>query len=119
MQHPAVVYVLTGFKQDLGFRVFSFERVGMEPRPISTVRADLGLARKHGILMQELPLQCRRVLEHAGDDGAARSLTYSEEAMLACVGAGQAQRELAARKKLWKPRAEGEAPADSLGHSRR
>lgn len=104
MQHPAVAYILTGFKQDLGFRVFSFERAGTEPRSTSTVRADIGLARKHGILMQELPLLCRAVLEHGTDDGAVRSQTYSEEAMQACVGARRMQRELAARKKLSKPR---------------
>ena len=102
MQHPKVAYVLTGFQQDSGCRVYSFERLGCEPRLVSTVRADLALARKHGILTQELPLLCREALEHDGDDNTARTLLFSEDAMLAWVAARQQQRELAARKKLWK-----------------
>ncbi|MGH9416344.1 MAG: hypothetical protein ACRD01_06915 [Terriglobales bacterium] len=98
-----MIYALTGFKQDLGFRVFSFERTGAEPRSTATVRANLDLARKHGILAQELPLLCREVLDHAPQTGSVTNLTYSEDAMLACIGARRAQRELAARKKLHPP----------------
>lgn len=115
MQQSEVVFVLTGFKQVLSFRVFSFERRGVVPISISTVRADLELARKHGIPIQELPLLCRRVLECATNGSDALCLNYSEAAMLACADARRAEHELAARKKLWKPRPDADAPVSSFG----
>lgn len=72
-------YLLLGFTQDAGSRIFAFEGVAADRgRTAYSVRADLALARKHGIQMQELPLLCRGVLEqrHEGDD--QRAFTFTE-----------------------------------------
>jgi hypothetical protein len=76
-------FILTGFTQDMGFRVFAFERVGADRvRTEFTVRADLALIRRHDIRMQELPLLCRGLLERHDGDNEPRTLTYTEEEML-------------------------------------
>lgn len=92
-------YVLTGFQETLGFRVFAFEGVTTgQPREPYTVRADLALARRYGIRLQELPLLCRAVLDHLAEDDPGRTFTYSEEQM--CNHAlGAAARRLAETKR--------------------
>ena len=75
-------YILTGFTHDLGFRVFAFEGVGADRlRIVYSVRADLALARKYGIHMQELPLLCREILEQRDGADTRRAFTYTEAAM--------------------------------------
>jgi len=75
-------FILTGFTQDLGFRVFAFEGVKADrTRTQYTVRADLGLVRKYGIRVQELPLLCRSLLDKAGDCEQTRTLIFSEDDM--------------------------------------
>jgi len=74
-------YILTGFTQELGFRIFEFDRVQNHERVTYTVRADLALSRKYAIRMQELPLLCRRVLEDCGPAAEQTSITFTEEAM--------------------------------------
>jgi hypothetical protein len=71
-------YTFTGFTHDAGFRVFAFEGIGEDRvRLPYSVKADLALARKYGIRVQELPLLCREVLEQrTGADGQA--FTYLE-----------------------------------------
>ena len=57
-------FVLTGFTQDLGFRVFAFEGIGADRiRTKFTVKAELALIRNYGIRIQELPLLCRGLLD--------------------------------------------------------
>jgi hypothetical protein len=100
-------FVLTGFTQDIGFRVFAFERMGVDRvRTKMTVRADLALIRRYGIQVQELPLLCRNLLERtdgeAGSDGAAEphALIYSEDEMsLHAKGCAAAKAAAAQRKK--------------------
>ena len=84
-------FILTGFTQDIGFRVFAFEGVAIgQIRTAFTVRADLALSRRYGIAMQELPLLCRGLLDRRGDgvepeveNAKDHSLTFSEEEMRA------------------------------------
>jgi hypothetical protein len=78
---PKIQFMLTGFKQDIGFRVFSFEAspVGA-PKVLYSVKADLALARRYGIQMQALPLLCWELLERS-DNVGERSFTYSEDEM--------------------------------------
>lgn len=72
-------YILTGFTQDTGFRVFAFEGVTDHwVRTPYSVRADLALARKHGIRVQELPLLCRGLLDRRSDDDDQRTFTFTE-----------------------------------------
>ena len=82
-------FVLVGFTQDAGFRVFAFEGVGEDrTRTKYTVRADLALIRGYEIRVQELPLLCRGLLERVtqitsevtGEEPAARESALQEPA---------------------------------------
>ena len=75
-------FSLIGFRQDTGFRVFTFEGTAADhTRTAYTVRADLALTRKHGIRVQELPLLCRGLLERAGEGEQKYTATFTEEEM--------------------------------------
>jgi hypothetical protein len=75
-------FMLTGFTQDMAFRVFAFERMGSDRvRTKMVVRADLALIRRYGIQMQELPLLCRNLLERSDNDAETHTLTFSEDDM--------------------------------------
>jgi hypothetical protein len=77
-----VQFSLIGFRQDTGFRVFTFESTAADhTRTAYTVRADLALTRKHGIRVQELPLLCRGLLERAGEGEQKYTATFTEEEM--------------------------------------
>jgi hypothetical protein len=92
-------YVLTGFTQDGGFRVFAFQGIRSDQtRSAFTVRADLSLIRAYEIMVQELPLLCRALLEQTGES-ADRSFTYSEDEMRRHAGIRIADREAVQRKK--------------------
>jgi len=93
-------FILTGFTQDVGFRVFAFERVAdNRTRTACTVRADLALSRRYGIQMQELPLLCRALLERRDDGEGLPTLTFTEDEMRLCMFERRAAREAAAQKK--------------------
>ena len=50
-------FILTGFTQEAGFRVFTFESLAADrTRTKFTVKTDLSLIRNYGIQVQELPL---------------------------------------------------------------
>jgi len=77
-------FTFTGFRQEGGSRVFSYEALGEDRvRTRFTVRVDLELSRRHGIRLQELPLLCVSVLERrTGDE---RDLVFTDEAMARSV----------------------------------
>jgi hypothetical protein len=71
-------YTLTGFTHDAGFRVFAFEGIGEDRvRLPYSVKADIALARRYGIRVQELPLLCRELLEQR-TDAQGQAFTYLE-----------------------------------------
>ncbi len=75
-------FTLTGFKQDIGFRVFTFQGTSADrTRSEYSVRADLALTRKYGIQMQELPLLCRGLLERCPEGDPQHAITFTEEQM--------------------------------------
>ncbi len=75
-------FILVGFKQDIGFRVFTFESVAADKvRTEYKIRADLSLAQKHGIRIQELPLLCRALLERGGEEEKNRPTLFTEDEM--------------------------------------
>jgi hypothetical protein len=77
-----MTFILTGFKQDAGFRVFAFEGIASDKSRVNfTVRADLALSRRFGIRMQELPLLCRGLLDQIGEAAKDHAITFSEERM--------------------------------------
>ena len=98
-------FMLVGFSQDGGFRVFTFEGIGEDrTRTKFTVRTDLALIRGYGIRMQELPLLCREYLERAtlvevGSTEPERTWTYTEDEMRLHASGCAAVRDAAQRKK--------------------
>jgi len=108
-------FVLVGFTQDAGFRVFAFEGIGEDrTRTKFTVRADLALIRGYEIRVQELPLLCRALLERVtqigsevtGQEGTApeparleNTWTYTEEEMRLHASGCAEVRDAAQRKK--------------------
>ena len=91
-----MTFLLSGFKEGSGSRCFSFDCVAADrSRTNVIVGADMALARKHAIRLQELPLLCVRLLESLGDEGLCGTLTLTEAHMLA----SQAETRLAAVKK--------------------
>jgi hypothetical protein len=106
---PKMQFMLTGFKQDIEFRVFNFETspVGA-PKVQFSVRADLALARRYGIQMQALPLLCWELLERnenslpeniGAESTMERSFTYSEEEMCRYARTCKEERAAIALKK--------------------
>jgi hypothetical protein len=93
-------FILTGFTQELGFRVFAFERMGEDRvRTRCTVKADLVLVRRYGIRLQELPLMCRGLLERGDEGSETPTMTFSEEQMRVCADERAAAKEGAAHKR--------------------
>lgn len=77
-------FTLAGFQEGNGFRRFAFECVGADrSRNTIIVRADVGLARKHDIRLQELPLICLRLLESLDEERVASPITLTEDHMIA------------------------------------
>src|SRR5947199_3791078 len=79
-----MTFTLSGFKEGDGLRRFLFQRVDTD-RSKSTVivRADVSLARKHDIRLQELPLICVRLLESLGAEVPLGPITLTEDHMIA------------------------------------
>ncbi len=103
-------FVLTGFTQDLGCRVFAFEGVAADRiRTAFTVRADLALIRRYGIQIQELPLLCRSVLERRDEGNEMQAFIFSEDEMRTWATARAAAKDEAAhrRKPPRRPAPEG------------
>lgn len=93
-------FILAGFTQDLGFRVFAFARTGDDAvRTEYTVRADLALIRRYDIRVQELPLLCRGLLERREPGDETRSVTLTEEEMCLYAKDCAATRQAAAQKR--------------------
>ena len=92
-------YILTGFRQDKGFRVFAFEGAAADrTRTGFTVRADLALVLRYGIKIQELPLLCRELLEKQSE-GDERTMTFTEKDMCSHVRACKEARDAAQQKR--------------------
>lgn len=95
-------FILLGFSQNNNMRRFFFERTGAAgmAREQFTVDADMGLARRYKIAMQDLPLLCRRMLDQA-DGTVSRTLIFGEAQM--CSHAGILASEMEARALKKKP----------------
>lgn len=103
-------YQFIRFDQSEGVRRFAFDCIA-EDRSISkvVVRADVMLARKYDIRLQELPLLCRRFLAELPPDSMEQSVTFSEAQMRAVQ---TASRPLADTKQRKPPRVSA-----STGHA--
>jgi hypothetical protein len=95
-----MTFTLSGFTEGNGHRRFAFQCVGGDGgRKTVIVRADVSLARKHEIRLQELPLICLRLLQNSGDDVIEELITLTEDQMIAV----QTIARSAAEKKFRKP----------------
>lgn len=76
-------FILTGFTPDARGRVFAFQGISADQKKTEhTVTADLSVIRLYGILIQELPLLCRALLESRHEAGLDhRALILTEEDM--------------------------------------
>jgi hypothetical protein len=93
-------FILTGFTQDTGFRVFAFQGVGANGTRLEyTVKADLGLSRSYGIRLQELPLLCRGLLDRLAEGAEARTVTFTEEGMRLHADNRAAERDAARQRR--------------------
>ena len=120
-------FILTGFTQDLAFRVFAFERMGLDRiRTKFVVKADLALVRRYGIQVQELPLLCRTLLDRSDDGGeTAHSDLHGRRYEPARQGSRGRERSGRAEEKTATPDAQrkcgsclARSPADSGGRGR-
>ncbi|MCU1337033.1 MAG: hypothetical protein JWO19_2614 [Bryobacterales bacterium] len=93
-------FILTGFTQDMAFRVFAFERMGLDRvRTKYAVKADLALVRRYGIQVQELPLLCRNLLARCDESQENHTLTFTEDDMCLHAKDRAAAKESAAQKR--------------------
>lgn len=75
-------YKLLGFSHIGSLRQFLFERVANGVAPIQyTVLADVMIARKFNLSLQQLPALCARLLQEAGEDQPAGLLLLTEADM--------------------------------------
>lgn len=100
VENPKMQFILKGFSQVMGFRVFAFEGIAADrTRSAFTVGTDLALTRRYGIRLQELPLLCRAVLERCHEGEEKRAFTYTEADMRLYADCAAARDEAAKRKK--------------------
>lgn len=82
LEKPKMQFVLTGFNEIQGARVFAFEGVASDrSRTPYTVTTNLAMSRQYGIRLQELPLLCRSILEQAYADSDEHTFNYAEADM--------------------------------------
>lgn len=95
-----MTFTLSGFKEGNGFRQFVFQCAASDrTKTTVVVAADVNLARKHEIRLQELPLICLRLLESLDQDRLAGPVTLTEDHMTAI----QTEAHSAAEKRSHKP----------------
>src|SRR5580698_58629 len=93
-------FVLTGFTEHLGFRVFDFEGITAgHGRNKFTVKTELALTRTYGIRLQELPLLCRGLLDRLEESSEVHTLTLTEEHMRTCADERLATRDAKKKKR--------------------
>lgn len=89
-----MTFTLTGFKEGNGTRRFAFQCVAADrSRTAITVDADVSLARKHDIRLQELPLICLRLLESLEGEVPVSPITLTEDHMTAIQTAARTAAE--------------------------
>lgn len=116
MKGTDMPYILTGFTHHTGLRVFAFqEGIGHGSAATAfSVSADLALARKHGIPVQDLPLLCRAVLEQRSESDDRRAFMYTESDMSLHADAVRAEAESRKRKAPRRPFTQARPDSASL-----
>lgn len=97
-----MTFTLAGFDDRDGVRRFAFDRHSSDrSRTKVFVGADLGLARKHEIRLQELPLICVQLLESLQVGALMSPVTLTEDKMIEIQTAARMKAE---RKSIRPPR---------------
>ena len=91
-------FILRGFSQTRGIRIYTFEGSGDGRRVDYTVEVDLALIPRYGIRIQDLPLLCRELLQHAEPD-ESNSVTFTEQDMRSLAERRATEREEAEHRK--------------------
>jgi hypothetical protein len=82
-----------------GVRQFAFDCIREDrSKMMVNIRADLTMARKYDIRLQELPLICRQFLDRLGEGGLKPDVTVTEDQMAAIRNAAQSAAEKKPRK---------------------
>jgi len=92
-------FILTGFDQTGGIRIYAFECIGDGRRIDYTVEVNLALIPGYGIRIQELPLLCRELLEQRMEPEDISALSFTEQDMRSHAARRTAAREQAEQKK--------------------
>lgn len=97
-------FKLLGFSQQGDVRQFLFQRDQSGDRSVCTVHADLALARKFSIAVQDLPLLCTRLLQTEAEAQPVKRLALSEAQFRVHSAENQALKELDAEKSALRSR---------------
>ena len=94
-------YKLLGFSENGAVRRFIFKKAGDPTDPPYTVIADVALARKFNVPLQDLPSICARLLEAAGESPETRTLIVTDADLTVCAAANSAvAKEIADKKAI-------------------
>ena len=92
-------FLLTGFTQTAGIRIYAFQGRDAALRNDYTVEVDLALIPGYGIRIQELPLLCRELLQQGVQPDETKALVFTEQRMRSHAEKLSILREDAERRK--------------------
>lgn len=105
-------FLLTGFTQAAGIRIYAFEGRIDAKRIDYTVEVDLALIPGFGIRIQDLPLLCRELLQQRSQPDETSSVVFTEQRMRSHAEKLAVAREEAEHRKR-QPRHLASADADT------
>jgi hypothetical protein len=92
-------FILRGFSQTRGIRIYTFEGIGDGRRADYTVEVDLALIPRYGIRIQDLPLLCQELLQQRVEPDEISSVTLTEQDMRSLAERRATEREEAEQRK--------------------
>ena len=92
-------FLLAGFTQAAGIRIYAFEGKVEARRIDYTVEVDLALIPRYGIRIQDLPLLCRELLQQRTQPDEMSAVVFSEQRMRSHAERLAIAREEAGHKK--------------------
>lgn len=92
-------FLLTGFTQAAGIRIYAFKGRIDAKRIDYTVEVDLALIPGFGIRIQDLPLLCRELLQQRSQPDETSSVVFTEQRMRSHVEKLAVAREEAEHRK--------------------
>ncbi len=107
-------FLLTGFTQAAGIRIYAFEGRSDSRRIDYTVEVDLALIPEYGIRIQDLPLLCRELLQQRVQPDESSAFVFTEQRMRSHAEKLATAREEAEHRKK-QPRHLASAQAAGIG----